>query len=50
MFKWRKSDKYKYYMLSLYVESKNDKRLENITKKKQTHSYREEITGSLFSC
>ena len=34
MFKWKKSDKYKYYMLSLYVECKNDKRLENKKKKK----------------
>ena len=41
-----KSEKDKYYMILLrYVESKKYSKLVNITKKKQTHRYREQ-TGS----
>ena len=41
-----KSEKDKYYMILLrYVESKKYSKLVNITKKKQTHRYREQTSG-----
>ena len=39
------TEKDKYCMTHLYVESKNYNKLMNITKKKQTHRYREQTSG-----
>ena len=43
--KWNKSEKDKYYMISLTVESKKYNKQVNITKKKHTHRYRKKISG-----
>ena len=42
--KWNKSEKDKYCMIS-YVESEKIPKQVNITKKKQTHKYREQTSG-----
>ena len=43
--KWNKSEKDKYCMIHLHVESKKYNKLMNITKKKQTYRYVEETSG-----
>ena len=40
--KWNKSEKDKYCMISLYMESKKQNTWTNRTKQKQTHRYREQ--------
>ena len=45
--KWNKSDRERQITVGylLYVESKKYNKLVNITKKKQTHRYREQTSG-----
>ena len=43
--KWNESERERQILYHLYVESEKQNKLVNITKKKQTHIYREQTSG-----